>query len=59
MNYAMSQGYQIHLKYIENKKNNVAGKVLLLEYEIPISFQASVTTDQGNFFKIHNFFEIP
>ena len=28
------------------------GKVCLLEYEMPISFQARVTTSQANFLKI-------
>ena len=30
---------------------NVAGKVFLSEYEMPMSFQASVATFQDNFFK--------
>ena len=54
-------------KYITNKKNcllkpqvkghtfpgkKVAGKVSFSKYEMPIIFQASVTTSQDNFFKI-------
>ena len=31
---------------------NVAGKVFLSEYKMPISSQASVATSQDNFFKI-------
>ena len=31
---------------------NVAGKISFSEYEMPINFQASVTTFQDNFFKI-------
>ena len=31
---------------------NLAGKVFPSEYEMPMSFQASVATSQDNFFKI-------
>ena len=55
-----------YIKYIAKKKlssepsgkghtspgKNVAGKVFLSQYEMSISYQASVTTSQDNFFKI-------
>ena len=31
---------------------NVAGKILLSEYEMPISFQGSVATSQDHFIKV-------
>ena len=64
MNYAMSQGHTqntLQIKKLSSEPSrkghtsqgkNVAGRVFLSEYEMPISFQASVATSQDNFFKI-------
>ena len=64
MNYTMSQGHTGNISQIKKLSSepsgkghtspgeNVAGKVFLLEYKMPVSFQESVATSQDNFFKI-------
>ena len=55
MNYTM---FQRHTQSTSHKKKlssfpskNVTGKDILSEYEMPISFQASVATSQDTFLK--------